>query len=476
MFEDEARRLNALRALALLDSEPEREFDVLVSLACDMLKCDIALITLVDEDRVWIKAATGRDRGELGRERSMCDYTIRGSEPLAIQDLAGDARFTENPLVAVDGARFYAGAPIHVVDEQGRRHAIGTLCVIDPTPRTLDDVGRRALVHLATLAESTIAARTAASSALAIAVTADRQSAALARQDRIFRQAERMAAIGSWRSSLIDHRLEWSDGVYHIHGMPAGTVPDIADAMAFYPPPARKLVAAALDQTIETGVPFDIEVDFMTAGGDPRRVRVLGELEQADGNPIALVGVFQDVTERHALEVTLRRTADTDSLTGIANRSAFDRAIEAAIARAHDQDTRLLLVLVDLDDFKKLNDTLGHMAGDDVLRGVGQVLREPWLKGSFAARLGGDEFGMLIEDPTLTAAPDEIRARLENALRFPIALDGLAMISAGTVGIVALEPGCRSVRDFVHRGDTVLYQSKRARLGRRRRTDRRSAA
>lgn len=479
MFADETRRLAALHALALLDSGPEREFDALVALAAEMLNCPTAMLTLVDTDRLWIKASTTGGQQEIARDVGMCAHTIQGSDPMVIEDLTRDTRFESNPLVVPeDGLRFYAGAPIHAVDDIGERHAIGALCIIDTTPRSLSDAGRRALQHLATLAETTIAARTAAHQALKIATTADRQSAALARQDRIFRQAERMAAFGSWRVDFADDRVEWSDGVFHIYGLPMSEQPTMATAMDFYPPHARAAINTALAHTIETGTPLDIEVDFTTAQGEMRRVRVMGECEGEHDcdNPPALVGVFQDVTERHALEVTLRRTANTDSLTGIANRAAFDRALDAAMLRAHDQGTPLLLALVDLDGFKAINDTLGHTAGDDVLRGVGRVLEAPWLKGSFAARLGGDEFAVIVDDPGLATSMSHVRRRLEEALRFPIAMGGLAMVSAGTVGIAMLDPDCHTIRDFVHRADTILYQAKRERVGERRRTDRKTAA
>ncbi|KQN31659.1 hypothetical protein ASF00_02380 [Sphingomonas sp. Leaf34] len=477
MFADETRRLAALHALALLDSEPEREFDALVALAAEMLGCPTAMLTLVDTDRLWIKATSKGDRGEIARDVGMCTHTIQGSVPLVVDDLTRDPRFESSPIVSPeDGLRFYAGAPIHAVDGVGERHAIGALCIVDTVPRSLNDAGRRALTHLATLAETTIAARSAAQKALSIAQTADRQAAALVRQDRIFRQAERMAAFGSWRLDFADDRLEWSDGVYHIYGLPMTAPPTMAVAMDFYPPYARAEITAGIARAIETGESLDLEVDFRTVQGEQRRVRVLGEFEEAGDAPGALVGVFQDVTERHALELTLRRSADTDSLTGIANRAAFDRALDTAMTRAHEHDTPLLLALLDLDGFKAINDTLGHTAGDDVLRGVGRVLEAPWLKGSFAARLGGDEFAVIVDDAVLSVSPDYVCRRLEEALRFPIAMSGLAMVSAGTVGIATLDRDCHTIRDFVHRADTILYQAKRARVGERRRTERRNVA
>lgn len=96
-FADEKRRVAALHALSLLDSEPEREFDALVALAAEMLSCPTALMTLVDSDRLWIKAAAGGERGEIDRDIGMCAYTIDHEEPLVISDLGADPRFSANP-------------------------------------------------------------------------------------------------------------------------------------------------------------------------------------------------------------------------------------------------------------------------------------------------------------------------------------------------------------------------------------------
>lgn len=474
---DEARRVATLHALSLLDTEPEREFDALVALAAQMLNVPTALLTLIDRDRQWIKAAEGFETREMPRSVAFCDHTIRGTEPMIVTNAQDDPRFVHNPLVTGDtGVRFYAGAPIHAVDHQGERHAIGAICVLDNVPRSLSADGQTALTHLATLAEAAIGARTAALEALALASTAERQATALSRQDRIFRQAERMAAIGSWRMSLPDQTVEWSEGVYRIYGVPIGEQPSRDHAMDYYPSPAREQVAEALMQAIEHGTAFELEVDFKNAQGELLRVRVLGECETVDGVHGALVGVFQDVTERHALETQLRLSADTDSLTGLANRAVFERTLEAAMTRARTNGTPLLLALVDLDGFKAINDTMGHTAGDDVLRGVGRSLRASWLNGAVAARLGGDEFAVIVEDPDLTSSPAWLAARIEEALCVPITAGGVSLVSAGTVGIAAFDGDSRSVRDFVHRADTILYAAKRARVGERRRSERRDAA
>ena len=465
---DENARLAALHDLALIDSAPMREFDALGALAAEMLGCPTALLNLVDRDQVWIKASNAPAPRQVDRDVAFCDHTIRYDVPLVVPDLAADARFAHFPLVTEAGSRFYAGAAIHTVDGKGARLPIGTLCVIDSLPRSLNSAGHAALRHLATLAEALIAARRTALEAIRIATVGEELVAQLAAKDRIFRQAERIAAIGSWRLSLEDQALEWSDNVYRIHGLPFETKPDLESALAFYPPHARGGVAETVQNTISTGQPFDIETDLVTADGRAIRVRAMGEPERVDGTVAAIVGVFQDITARHRLEVQLRRSADTDALTGIANRAAFDRELEAAMARARCDGTPLLLALIDLDGFKAINDSLGHQAGDDVLRLTGQALSQPWLRGCKAARIGGDEFALIVEDPRFVAEPDELRLRIEAALRIPVEANGVTMASAGSVGIAAFDDQCHSLRDFARRADTVLYAAKRARVGQRR--------
>ena len=95
---DEASRLAALHALALLDSEPEKEYDALVALAAELLGCPTALITLVDRKRLWIKASTTPGDRELDRDIAFCDHTIRSSSVMLVPDAEQDPRFCKNPL------------------------------------------------------------------------------------------------------------------------------------------------------------------------------------------------------------------------------------------------------------------------------------------------------------------------------------------------------------------------------------------
>ncbi|MCI4654282.1 sensor domain-containing diguanylate cyclase [Sphingomonas aquatilis] len=464
---DEAGRLAALHALNLLDSEPEREFDAVVALAAELRGCPTALISLVDRERIWVKAMNAPGPNELGRNVAMCDRTVRQNELMVITDMTLDAHYRTSPVVTDAGNRFYAGVPIHVVDGQGVTQPIGTLCVLDVAPRSLNAAGEAALRHLGTLAEVLIAARRNALEAIRIATTGEQLVRDLARQDKIFRQAERIARIGSWRLSLGDSQLEWSENVFRIHGVPSGDQPPLSKALEFYPPYMRDQISETISRTVRTGEPFDFESALHTADGRLLQVRAAGEAERGeDGSVQALVGVFQDITERHRLETQLRRSADTDALTGIANRAAFDRELDAAMTRARTDGSPLMLMLIDLDGFKAINDALGHDAGDDVLRLTGAALTQPWLRDCFAARIGGDEFALIVTAPALIADPERLCRGLEAALRVPVTADGITMTSAGSIGHAMFDTDCHSLRDFARRADAMLYAEKRKRIGR----------
>jgi GAF domain-containing protein len=134
---DDARCLRALHALLILDTPPEARFDRLVQFAAEEFDMPIVLVSLVDATRQWFKARVGLDVCETDRASSFCGHAILQPGILVVEDALEDERFRDNPLVAGGpGIRFYAGAPLQVPG--GER--VGTLCMVDRRPRTLDAV------------------------------------------------------------------------------------------------------------------------------------------------------------------------------------------------------------------------------------------------------------------------------------------------------------------------------------------------
>jgi len=147
---DESQRLQTLRDLRLLDTPPEERFDRVTRLAKQLFSTEIALVSLVDADRQWFKSRQGLDAEETARDISFCGHAILDDEPLIVHDAAADPRFSDNPLVAgAPNIRFYAG--YHVSAPDGSR--VGTLCVIDNTPKQVTNEQRELLADLARMVE-----------------------------------------------------------------------------------------------------------------------------------------------------------------------------------------------------------------------------------------------------------------------------------------------------------------------------------
>jgi diguanylate cyclase (GGDEF)-like protein len=464
--EDEAYRLQVLTALDLLDTPAEAEFDSVVKLAQHLFDCPIALVSLVDANRQWFKARCGLDATETPREFAFCHHALREPDMLVINDASSDPRFAHNPLVTgAPHIRFYAGVPLRIALIPGEPlAALGTLCVIDTKPRILSLEQARMLRHLAGLAQTIINGRLHIANAVRYGEARLADAARIERQHRQLAQAERMAGLGSWHYALKEDHLEWSDEVFAIHGLPLGALPSIDKALDFYPSHARPEIDALLAHTIQTGMPFDVEADFVAADGVKKRIRCLGELEVVDGRRVAIIGVLQDITARFAMEQTLRRSAEYDPLTGIANRAGFNAALDRTIEAASAAGSRLALALIDLDGFKQVNDVHGHGAGDELLKEVARRLESQGLARCCAARLGGDEFALIVSDPADCDAIDALGAELLAMLRRPIHTSEGTLRVSGTIGLSWFEPGiARS--ELMHRADLALYDGKRAGKG-----------
>ncbi|MDH4655276.1 MULTISPECIES: sensor domain-containing diguanylate cyclase [unclassified Pseudomonas] len=147
---DEKRRLLALQNLEVLDTPAEHYLDTLVRLTRDLFNVATVLISLIDRDRQWFKARIGLEASETPRNISFCGHAILQDDLLLVEDARRDPRFADNPLVlGPPYLRFYAGQPIYSSDGQ----PIGTLCLLDPTPRPFSRFDRTRLHDLATLAQ-----------------------------------------------------------------------------------------------------------------------------------------------------------------------------------------------------------------------------------------------------------------------------------------------------------------------------------
>jgi diguanylate cyclase (GGDEF)-like protein/PAS domain S-box-containing protein len=180
-----------------------------------------------------------------------------------------------------------------------------------------------------------------------------------------------------------------------------------------------------------------------------------------EGDVQGYVLTTRDVTGRKALEDQLTHQAFHDSLTGLANRALFLDRLRQAMQRRGRADAPVVVLLLDLDDFKDINDSLGHGTGDELLCGVAERLREFARQYDTVARLGGDEFAVLVDDLTDAAQAAGLAERLLHALHSPITLQGQQFSAQASIGIVLTDPDrAENAEDILRNADVAMYLAK----------------
>ncbi|GIG56200.1 hypothetical protein Lfu02_05720 [Longispora fulva] len=203
-----------------------------------------------------------------------------------------------------------------------------------------------------------------------------------------------------------------------------------------------------------------------TLVGDPAPVEVEASARDLSGDATVggLVLTLHDVTERRQLERELTHRAFHDPLTGLANRALFAERVTQAVLRAHLTGTQAGVILIDLDDFKMVNDTLGHPVGDELLVKVAARLREVLRPDDLAARLGGDEFAILIEDAADRTAVENVASRVVTAMAVPVRLGGQLVRADASVGVASADFAA-DADELMSNADLALYAAKDAGKG-----------
>ena len=192
---------------------------------------------------------------------------------------------------------------------------------------------------------------------------------------------------------------------------------------------------------------------------DGRAVELTSRPQTVAGNIVGRVWSFRDVTDRIRLEDELEYRAFHDPLTGLANKALFQDCLEHALARIGRTGSHLAVLFIDLDDFKTVNDSLGHGRGDQLLKGVATILSECLRPLDTAARLGGDEFAVLIEDVLSREDITTLAGRILEALRLTVPSENRSATSAGSIGIAFDEPGITS-EQLLRNADIAMYKAK----------------
>jgi diguanylate cyclase (GGDEF)-like protein/PAS domain S-box-containing protein len=228
-------------------------------------------------------------------------------------------------------------------------------------------------------------------------------------------------------------------------------------------PDAQQHVAAFLEQLVHgtSETVRTVDARLLRADDSIIHAEIVGVqlLDNPDVNGIVLT--IRDVTGRRTLEDQLRHQAFHDALTGLSNRALFLDRVEHALARIRRSDSPIPAVaFIDLDDFKLVNDTLGHGAGDELLRAVADRLRASLRSGDTPARMGGDEFAVLLEDAPDLQAVVEVAERILDALQEPVIIESREVYARASIGIATRTGPATTTEELLRNADLAMYAAK----------------
>jgi diguanylate cyclase (GGDEF)-like protein/PAS domain S-box-containing protein len=434
----ERGRLEALSNLWIAGTAPEPRFDTIAHLAAQLFDAPMAFITLVEKDMQRFKAAHGINISDIPRSISVCTHTIETGQVLVIEDMLADPRFAGNPQVTgTPFLRFYAGAPLTTAE--GFR--VGALCIADTVPRhdfgeqqrtTLELLGALVMEQMrlrrTEIIRSTVMNFSGATELAFFAIDAAGRIEFVNRAALNLFGYRQDEMIGQLIDIIIPDRFR---GAHH-----AGLARVLAGGTTKLIGKTVEVVARKRDQT---EVPIEISLSLWN-----------------DERGVGMGAVIRDITDRRERDARLLRMANQDTLTGLSNRHRFENLLQEVLS----ENRAATVALLDLDGFKDVNDSLGHVVGDALLQAVAVRLPSVLAADVTVARFGGDEFAILL--PGHRPA-DEAMVAIDavlTAFEAPFDVGGNVFQLAATIGIALAPHHGTDAEELLASADFALYRAK----------------
>lgn len=287
------------------------------------------------------------------------------------------------------------------------------------------------------------------------------EASAQARQAQV-RQAERAAHVGTWTMDLATRRFVWSEEMLLMHGLgSAGPPPDYADLPSLFTAESWERLDAALSDSQQSGSAFELELEVVRPDGSHAWMLARGDvLLDAAGVAIGLQGICADISESKRAAAELHQLATHDPLTGLTNRPAMFDELNRALLEDSESGHTTAVLMVDLDNFKNVNDSLGHGLGDALLAAAAARIVTVVSVGGLVARTGGDEFVVLMRGLTEPVDAVNEAQRLVVAFRRSFSLGGAEVFATASVGL-AIAGDASNAEEVFRDADTALYAAKR---------------
>ncbi len=283
-----------------------------------------------------------------------------------------------------------------------------------------------------------------------------------------FKRSQYFARIGTWDWDVDTEQLYWSDAIYGMFGYQVGeVVPSYQLFCASVHPEDREQVRAGELRCLATGENHDEEYRVIWPDGSVHWLRETGNVvKNTRGQAVKMMGVVRDITEEKASASQLHHLAHHDPLTLLPNRYVLEQRLSKALDGARLDDTRVVLVFVDLNGFKAINDHHGHAVGDRVLIATAMRLKKVLRPSDTVARIGGDEFVVILEglspDGNLIDEAHSICEKIFAELTPPISI-GTSQQQIGTsLGVAVFPDHAQNMDNLLHIADLAMYAAKRS--------------
>ena len=450
------------------DARPEVQFDEIATLAGTLCRTPLSMILLLDEQHRWSRVSGIMRLGEIALSSAFCDLITEDRGPVIIEDALRDPRMAADPQITGPAQlRFLAGVPVYGADG----HVSGVLCVSDRAPRVLTSDQEHGLELLARQLTHYFSVLDHRRIETDLRLERERSASSLRASEELFRTFMNASPFLSYLKDAAGRLLFYNHSYALRFGISEHTWLGRTDEQLW-----ARHTASPLSRN---------DTDIMSGG---RMVEAEERLRGPDGTitcwktykfpchdssgNLLLAGLAMDITEeterKQELErfqeemqqanEQLRRLSVTDELTGLRNRRAFEERLVLEFSMSRRRRRELAVLLLDVDNFKIINDRWGHNAGDAVLRRLSAILRTTVRLPDLVARYGGEEFVVLLPESGVEAGQGFARRLLDRVRSEPWE-HGPVTVS---IGLSALNDSLLNGFQLVSMADEALYAAKRS--------------
>lgn len=292
---------------------------------------------------------------------------------------------------------------------------------------------------------------------------------------QLLNESQQVGHLGGWKLDLKTGDLFWTDETYRIHETsPEKFNPTVDAGVDYFLPESKKLICKALDEAINNGIGYDLELETYTSKGRRIDVRTTCTVTKEEGIPVRLTGIFQDISEHKANQRKLEKSnldledansalklsAHYDPLTGLPNRILLADRIQQAVTQSVDNKTYVALAFIDLDGFKAVNDSHGHNIGDELLKKVANQLKHVLREGDTLSRIGGDEFVAVIDSLSDPGESESVVSRMLESVSATLVVQKKLLKISASIGITFYPLDNASPDQLLRHADQAMYMAK----------------